>query len=69
METEISLFEAVYGSARNEIAAHGDSEAYSSSKLVRHPLTFQTFSCVKSNSAIFKTVNADYIMLYPNNVT
>ena len=35
-ETKISL-EAVYGIARNETAAHGDSEAYSFPKLVRHP--------------------------------
>ena len=40
-ETKISLLEAVYGIARNKIAAHGDSEAYSSLKLVRHSLTFR----------------------------
>jgi len=28
LETRISLFEAIYGIVRNEIAAHGDSEAY-----------------------------------------
>jgi len=37
---EISLFEAIYGTASNEIVAHGDCEAYSSPKLVRHLLTF-----------------------------
>jgi len=40
-ETKISLFEAVYEIVRNEIATHGNSEAYSSPKLLRHPLTFQ----------------------------
>ena len=37
------LLEAVYGIACNEIAlvAYGDSEAYSSPKLVRHFLTFR----------------------------
>jgi len=39
-ETKISLFEAVYGIACNEILAHGDSEVYSSPKLVRYPLPF-----------------------------
>ena len=38
---KISLLEAVCGIARNEIAACGDSEAYSSLKLVRHSLTFR----------------------------
>ena len=38
--SQSKLFEAVYGISRNKIAAHGDSEAYSSPKLVRHSLTF-----------------------------
>jgi len=40
-DTKILLFEAVYGIVHNEIVGHGDSEVYSSQKLVRHPLTFQ----------------------------
>ena len=61
------LLEAVYGIAHNKIAVHGDSEAYSSPKLVRHSniLNDKKFSCVKSNSAIFKNVNANYVMSYP----
>jgi len=61
-ETKISLFEAVYGNARNEIVAHGDSEAYSSPKAPSNILNDKKFSCVKSNLAIF---NVDYVMSYP----
>ena len=51
--------------------AYGDSEAYSSPKTGKAPSNIlnKKFSCVKSNSAIFKIVNADYVMSYPNNVT
>ena len=48
----------------NEIVAQGDSEAYSSGKAPSN-ISNKKSSCVKSNSAIFKTVNADYVMLCP----
>ena len=65
---KMSLFEAIYGIAHNEIAVHGDSEAYSSPRLIKAPSSISNdkkFFCLKSNSANFKTFNADYVISYP----